>query len=244
MTHLVLLPGTLCDERLFAHQTKHLADVASVEVGDLTTADTVPGMAAAVLDMAPPRFALAGLSLGGIVAMEIIRIAPQRISRLALLDTNHNLPTPSQVATWELFEDLTRSGRFEEVTRRYLLDSLLHHHTPESKALLLDMAARLGPESFLNQNAAMPTRPDNRSVLPTITVPTMVLCGSEERVCPVSVHEEIAASIPGARLVVVPAAGHLSTIDQPELVTHAMRRWLTASERDLTETDETEEKNA
>jgi pimeloyl-ACP methyl ester carboxylesterase len=238
MTHLVLLPGSLCDERLFAHQTTHLADVASVEVGDVTTADTVSGMAAAVLDSAPPRFALAGLSLGGIVAMEIIRIAPQRVSRLALLDTSHNLPTPSQVATWELFEDLTRSGRFEEVTRRYLLDSLLHHQTPEAKALVLDMAVSVGPESFLSQNAAMPTRPDNRSVLPKITVPTMVLCGSEERVCAVSVHEEIAASIPGARLVVVPGAGHLSTIDQPELVTHAMRRWLTASERDLKETKE------
>jgi len=244
MTHLVLLPGTLCDERLFAHQTEHLADVASVEVGDVTAADTVTAMAAAVLDRTPPRFALAGLSLGGIVAIEIIRIAPKRISRLALLDTNHNLPTPSQVATWELFGDLTRSGRFEEVTRRYLLDSLLHHQTPESKALILDMAANVGFESFLNQNAAVSTRPDNRSVLPTITVPTMVLCGSEERMCPVSVHEEIAASIPGARLVVVPGAGHLSTIDQPELVTHAMRRWLTASERDLTKTDETEEKIA
>ena len=104
------------------------------------------------------------------------------------------------------------------------------------------MAARLGPESFLNQNAALATRSDNRSVLSTIAVPTLVLCGSEERVCPVSIHEEIAASIPGARLVVVPGAGHLSTIDQPELVTHAMRRWLTASERDLTETDETKEK--
>jgi pimeloyl-ACP methyl ester carboxylesterase len=244
MTHLVLLPGTLCDERLFAHQMEHLADVASVKVGDLTAADTVSGMASAVLDRAPRRFALAGLSLGGIVAMEIIRIAPQRISRLALLDTNHNTPTPSQVATWELFEDLTRSGRFEEVTRRYLLESLLHHQTPEAKALVLDMAARLGPESFLNQNAAMPTRPDNRSVLPTITVPTMVLCGSEERVCPVSVHEEIAASIPGAKLVVVPGAGHLSTIDQPELVTHALRRWLTASERGPSTTNETEEKTA
>ena len=238
MTHLVLLPGTLCDERVFAHQTEHLANVASVEVGGLTTADTVSGMAAAVLDRAPPRFALAGLSLGGIVAMEIIRIAPQRISRLALLDTNHNTSTPSQVATWELFADLTRSGRFEEVTRRYLLDSLLYHQTPEARALVLDMAARLGPESFLNQNAAMPNRPDNRSVLATITVPTLVLCGKEERVCPVSVHEEIAASITGARLVVVPEAGHLSTIDQPELVTQAMRRWLTASERDLTETKE------
>ncbi len=233
MTDLVLLPGALCDERLFSHQVEHLADIASVAVGQVATADTITGMAAAVLERAPPRFALAGLSLGGIVAIEIIRIAPERISKLALLDTNHELPSPSQVASWQLFEELTQAGRFEEVTRRYLLDSLLYDKTPESIALVLDMAARVGSERFLLQNAAQPTRPDNRPVLPTITVPTLVLCGREERVCPVSVHEQLAAAIPGARLVVIPEAGHLSTIDQPDLVTQAMRSWFTAPDQDL-----------
>ncbi|MCH8972240.1 MAG: alpha/beta fold hydrolase [Acidobacteria bacterium] len=241
MTDLVLLPGTLCDERLFAHQIEHLTDVASVEVGEITTADTITGMAAAVLDRAPPRFALAGLSLGGIVAIEIMRIAPERISKLALLDTNHNPPTPSQVTSWELFEELTRTGRFEDVTRRYLLDSLLHDETPESIALVLDMAAGVGPERFLIQNAAQLTRPDNRHVLPTISAPTLVLCGREERVCPVSVHEELAAAIPGAKLVVIPGAGHFSTIDQPELVTQAMLSWLVASDQDLLTAAETKE---
>ncbi len=118
MTDLVLLPGALCDERLFAHQVEHLADIASVAVGEVATADTITGMAAAVLDRAPPRFALAGLSLGGLVAIEIMRIAPERISKLALLDTNHELPTPSQLASWQRFEELTRAGRFEEVARR------------------------------------------------------------------------------------------------------------------------------
>jgi len=226
MTDLVLLPGTLCDERLFAHQIEHLAGIASVEVGNLTTADTITGMAAAVLDRAPPRFTLAGLSLGGIVAIEMMRIAPERISQLALLDTNHNPPTPSQIATWRMFEELARAGRFEDVTRRYLLDSLLHDKTPESITLVLDMAARVGREGFLIQNAAQPTRPDNRRVLPTISAPTLVLCGRQDRVCPVPVHEELAAAIPEARLVVIPGAGHLSTIDQPELVTQAMRSWL------------------
>ncbi|MCH8983497.1 MAG: alpha/beta fold hydrolase [Acidobacteria bacterium] len=241
MTELILLPGTLCDERLFAHQIEHLADVASVEVGDITTADTITGMATAVLDRAPPRFALAGFSLGGIVAIEIMRIASERISKLALLDTNHNPPTVSQVTSWELFEELTRTGRFEDVTRRYLLDTLLHDRTPESIALVLDMAAGVGPESFLIQNAAQLTRPDNRPVLPTISASTLVLCGREERVCPVSVHEALAAAIPGARLVVIPGAGHLSTIDQPELVTQAMRSWLAASAQDLLTTAETKE---
>ena len=241
MTDLVLLPGTLCDERLFAHQIEHLTDVASVEVGEITTADTITGMAAAVLDRAPSRFALVGLSLGGIVAIEIMRIAPERISNLALLDTNHNPPTPSQVTSWELFEELTRTGRFEDVTRRYLLDSLLHDKTPESIALVLDLAAGVGPERFLIQNAAQLTRPDNRHVLPTISAPTLVLCGREERVCPVSVHEELAAAIPGAKLVVIPGAGHFSTIDQPELVTQAMLSWLVASDQDLLTAAETKE---
>ena len=241
MTDLVLLPGTLCDERLFAHQLEHLAGIASVEVGDLTTADTITGMAAAVLDRAPPRFAVAGLSLGGIVAIEMMRIAPERISKLALLDTNHSPPTPSQVTSWKLFEELTLGGRFADVTRRYLLDSLLHDKTPESIALVLDMAARVGGERFLIQNAAHPTRPDNRRVLPTINVPTLVLCGREDRVCPVSVHKELAAAIPGARLVVIPGAGHLSTIDQPELVTQAMHSWLSASHQAVLTTTETTE---
>ena len=241
MTDLVLLPGTLCDERLFAHQIKHLADVASVEVGDITTADTITGMATAVLDESPRRFALAGFSLGGIVAIEIMRVAPERISRLALLDTNHNPPTASQVTSWELFEELTHTGRFEDVTRRYLLDTLLHDRTPESIALVLDMAASVGPERFLIQNAALLTRPDNRPVLPTISAPTLVLCGREDRVCPVSIHEELAAAIPEAKLVVIPGAGHFSTIDQPELVTQAMLSWLVASDQDLLTAAETKE---
>ena len=241
MTELILLPGTLCDERLFAHQIKHLADVASVEVGDITTADTITGMATAVLDEAPRRFALAGFSLGGIVAIEIMRVAPERISKLALLDTNHNPPTASQVTSWELFEELTHTGRFEDVTRRHLLDTLLHDRTPESIALVLDMASSVGPEGFLIQNAAVLTRPDNRPVLPTISAPTLVLCGREDRVCPVSIHEELAAAIPGSRLVVIPGAGHLSTIDQPELVTQAMRSWLAASDQALLTTAQTKE---
>ncbi len=232
MSDLILLPGTLCDERLFGHQVEHLADVASVQVGEIATADTITGMANAVLDTAPPRFALAGLSLGGIVAIEMMRIAPERISKLALLDTNHHPPTRSQVASWELFEELTHAGRFEDVTRRHLLDSLLYLKTPESIALVVDMAAGVGRERFLIQNTAQSTRPDNRHVLPTIGARTLVLCGREERVCPVSIHEQLAAAIPGARLVVVPRAGHLSTIDQPDLVTQAMRNWLTAPDQD------------
>ncbi len=122
-----------------------------------------------------------------------------------------------------------------------MLDLLLYDKTPESIALVLDMAAGVGSKRFLLQNAAQPTRPDNRPVLPTITVPTLVLCGREERVCPVSIHEELAAAIPGATLVVIPGAGHLSTIDQPELVTQAMRSWLGASEHDDRTTAKTKE---
>lgn len=230
MTELVLLPGTLCDERLFAHQVQNLADIATPRIGDLTTADSITGMAEAVLADAPPKFALAGLSLGGIVAMEIMRIAPERVSRLALLDTNHLPPTDAQLDTWEQFDDLVAAGRFEEITTVHLLDALVHNHAPQIDELIIDMAASIGAGGFSRQNRAQPGRPDNRHVLPQISCPTLVLCGAEERVCPVELHAQMAAVIPGAELVVVPDAGHLSTLDQPQLVTAALRAWLQGRE--------------
>lgn len=228
MIDLVLLPGTLCDGRLFAAQTDALAEVARVHIGNLTRSSSIAGMAAEVLSAAPSRFALAGLSLGGIVAMEIMRQAPERVERLALLDTTHRLPRPDQVARWEMFDQLTRRGEFDAITPQYLIDGLLHRHTPDAVELVVDMARKVGPEAFLRQNAAQPTRSDNRGVLASITCPTLVLCGAEDQICPVEVHVELAQLIPGSHLVVVPNAGHLSPLDAPEAVTQALAGWLGA----------------
>ncbi|MDK1018695.1 MAG: alpha/beta hydrolase [Actinomycetota bacterium] len=227
MTSLLLLPGTLCDERLFSHQVEQLSALADVRVGDLTTADTIEGMAESVLDAAPEKFALGGLSLGGIVALEVVRVAPQRVTHLALLDTNHTPPTKAQVATWTVFEQMTLDGDFDRITPERLAPILIHRQEDRRlRQLVLDMAAAIGPEAFLRQNHANSHRPDNSGVLGQIECPTLVLCGAEDAVCPVVLHEEIAARISGAELAIVPAAGHLSTIDAPEAVTAALRSWL------------------
>lgn len=227
MTNLVLLPGTLCDERLFAHQVEHLAALTHVRVGDLTTADTIEGMAESVLDTAPGKFALAGLSLGGIVALEIMRVAPERVTHLALLGTSHRPPTETQIDTWTMFERMSLDGEFNRITPERLAPDLIHRQEDEGlRQLVLDMASAVGPEAFLRQNHANSHRPDNRVVLGQIACPTLVLCGAEDAVCPVALHEEIAAEITGAELIIVPGAGHLTTIDQPKAVTTVMRSWL------------------
>ncbi|MGH3145235.1 MAG: alpha/beta fold hydrolase, partial [Rubrobacter sp.] len=150
--HLILLPGMLLDAELFSHQSKHLSDAIDVRVGDITTADTVEGMARSVLDDAPERFALAGLSLGGIVAFEILRLAPERVERLALLDTNARPPTQGQLESWRRFAALTESGRFAEVTGTHVMPTLVHPDRLEETAItgaIERMAENVGPEAFL-----------------------------------------------------------------------------------------------
>lgn len=225
---LVLLPGHMCDARLFAPLVAALPDRASL-VGDLTEDDNVAAMALRVLASAPPRFALLGLSMGGIVAFEILRQAPERVARLALLDTN---PLPESedrsTARLEIMRDVAAGGLRSVVTER-LKPAYLASGNRDDEALLaliVDMALGLGPEVFGRQARALLDRPDSRATLPGIRVPTLVLCGREDTLCPVSLHQSMAAAIPRARLVVVDAAGHLPTLERPEAVTTAVRRWL------------------
>jgi pimeloyl-ACP methyl ester carboxylesterase len=230
-THLVLLPGMLLDAELFAHQTEHLSDVADVRVGDVTTADTIGGMALSVLDDAPERFALAGLSLGGIVAFEILRRAPERIERLALFDTNARPPTEAQLGAWRRFADMTGEGRFAEVNREHIMPSLVHPDRSgdaDITGAVERMAGRVGPEAFLRQLAAQATRIDSRGHLGRISCPTLVAGGRQDALCPVEVQEEMAAGILGAALVVIEGCGHLSSMEQPQAVTALLRYWLQA----------------
>jgi pimeloyl-ACP methyl ester carboxylesterase len=227
--HLVLLPGMLLDEELFSHQVEHLSEVAEVKVGDVTGSDTVAGMAQQVLRDAPERFALAGLSLGGIVAFEIMRRAPERVERLALLDTNARPPRPEQLEVWKEFARMTEDGRFSEVTEKHIMPTLVH---PERKqdADLMDgirrMAASVGEEGFLRQLSAQETRPDSRERLKDISCPTLVAVGRQDTLCPVELHEEIASAISGAVLVVIEDCSHLSSMEQPQAVTALLRYWL------------------
>jgi pimeloyl-ACP methyl ester carboxylesterase len=227
-TPLVMLPGTLLDAELFGHQIAHLADVAEITVGDLAHDDSVAGMARTVLAAAPQRFALAGLSLGGIVAFEIMRRAPERVTRLALLDTNPLPPRPEQLAVWAEMGGLAEAGRLDQVVDRLLPGLLRPGWRADERAerAVRAMADRVGAAAYGRQLRALAGRADSRPTLGTLACPTLVLVGRQDALTPVAIHEEMAAAIPNAVLVVVEQCGHLSPLEQPQAVTAALRYWM------------------
>ena len=227
---LVLVPGLLCDAALWRGQTDDLADIAAPWVADMTRDDSVTRMAARALEAAPPRFALAGLSMGGYVAQEIMRQAPERVERLALLDTSARPDSPEQTARRRGLIDLAEKGEFRGVTPR-LLPVFLHPGRLDDRKLtdaVMAMAERVGKDAFLRQQRAIISRPDSRPSLAAIVCPTLVLCGRQDQLTPLDLHEEIAAGVRGAQLVVIEECGHLSTMERPWEVSVALRQWLTA----------------
>lgn len=227
MTPLVLLPGMMCDARLWGPQMEALGRRAVLHA-PLTEHDTVQALAAAVLAAAPPRFALAGLSMGGIVAMEVLRQAVDRVERVALLDTNPRAELPQIKAAREPQIAAAKAGRLREIMRdelkpNYLVDS------PEKPAILelcMEMALGLGPEIFVRQSRALAARPDQTATLAAYRGPTLILMGAEDRLCPRDRHDQMHALIPKSKLVIVKDAGHLPTLEQPKRTTAALVRWL------------------
>lgn len=227
-TPLILLPGLLLDERLYGAQTTALAERAELRVMDLTGADSIAAMAAAVLAEAPERFALCGLSMGGYVAFEIMRRAPERVTRLALLDTQARPDSAESRARRRDLIALAERGAFETATAR-LLPLFIHPDRREDQALtatIEGMARRVGRDGFLRQQTAILNRVDSRPGLAAIACPTLVLCGRQDLLTPVEVHYEIAAAIPAATLVVLPHCGHLSPLEQPAMVNAQLAAWL------------------
>jgi pimeloyl-ACP methyl ester carboxylesterase len=225
---LILLPGLLCDAALWQAQVARFADRFDVTVADLTRDDSLRGMAGRVLAAAPERFALAGLSMGGYVAQEIVREAPGRVTRLALLDTSARPDTPEQVERREALIKLAQTGKFKGVTPR-LLPLLIHPDRLQDAALtgtVMAMAERVGQTAFLNQQRAILRRPDGRPALPRIACPTVVVCGRNDALTPLAYSEEIVAAVPDARLVVVEASGHLPALERPDAVNQAFETWL------------------
>ncbi len=225
---LVLLPGMMCDARLFGPQIADLSVDHCVTVAPITQGGRVEDIATLLLGRLPERFALAGLSMGGIVAMEILRRAPGRVSRLALLDTNPLAETPQTAAAREPQIVAARAGRLRDVMRdemkpKYLADGPAQKDVLD---LVMQMAETLGPEVFVRQSRALQRRPDQQATLRKCRLPTLVLCGAEDTLCPVKRHEFMAELIPQARLVVVEGAGHLPTLEQPDATTRALRDWM------------------
>lgn len=229
-TNLVLLPGLLCDAALFAPQISSLADICRPWVADLTHDDSIEDMARRVLAQAPAgTFALAGLSMGGYVAQEILRQDPARVTRLALLDTRARVDDPEETRRRRMLIQLAQSGAgFTPVTGR-MLPLLIHPDRTGDTALaetIRAMAERVGLEAYLRQQRAIMARPDFRASLAAINCLTLILCGRQDVLTPLDLHEEMARDIPGARLEIVEHCGHLSTLERPEEVNLLLRAWL------------------
>lgn len=227
-TALALLPGLLCDHALWRHQVDSLIDVADSQVADFTTQDSVADMAESVLAMMPPRFALAGLSMGGYVALEVMRRAPERVERIALLDTSARPDTEEQSRKRRGLLSLAERGQFKGVTPR-LLPLLIAERFLEDETItsvVMEMAERVGREAFKNQQRAIMNRPDSRPDLPGISVPALLLCGAEDVLTPPDRLQEMAEAILDADLVILGGAGHLTPLERPEAVTAALRAWL------------------
>jgi pimeloyl-ACP methyl ester carboxylesterase len=228
-TDLVLVPGLLCTGALWAPQIAALRDIVGCTVANHRRHRTMKGIARSILAAAPERFALAGLSMGGYIAYEIVRQAPERVERLALLDTGSRADTPERTAGRRaLIATAEREGvrRAQEL----LMPVLVHPGRLNDKPLvdtILQMAVDTGLAAFKRQEAAIIGRPDNRPLLGSIRCPTLVLVGREDALTPPDLAREIAEGIPGARLEIVPDCGHISTLERPEAVTRALRAWLT-----------------
>ncbi|WP_299076350.1 alpha/beta fold hydrolase [uncultured Ruegeria sp.] len=225
---LVFLPGLMCDARLFRPQIDVMSRDRAVTVAPISSGERIEEIASGLLDQLPHRFALAGLSMGGVVALELIRRAPERVSRLCLMATDAQADTPQIAAGREDLIVAARSGRLEEAMRRVVGSDTLAPGPQRIPILnnLLSMAMDLGPELFVRQMRALQRRPDQQGTLRRIKVPTLILCGSHDTLTPVRKHAFMADLIPGAVLQTIENAGHLPTLETPNVVIDALRNWL------------------
>ena len=233
---LLLLPGLLCDAAAWADQSTALADLARCEIPSYGALNSIAAMARHVLATAPEqRFSLAGHSMGGRIALEVLRQAPERVERLALLDTGF-LPLPAGEAG-----AAERASRMALVARarqdgmramgRQWVNGMVHPRRLETPLVdaILDMIDRGTAELFEAQIHALLNRPDAASLLPRIACPTLLICGREDAWSPLERHQQMQALIPGSRLSVIDDSGHMAPMEQPSLVNRAMRQWLGAA---------------
>jgi pimeloyl-ACP methyl ester carboxylesterase len=225
---LVLIPGLACTSRLFEPQVAALGVERTILIGDHTQGDSIQAIAARILREAPRRFAVAGLSMGGYIALEVMRQGPERVARLALLDTSARPDSVEASQDRERLIALAQAGRFEDIHSK-LWPRLVHPDRQGDQDLqetVLGMMQETGTEAYIRQQRAIMGRVDSRPSLPSIEIPTLVLVGEGDAITPPDIAREMAEMIEWASLVVVPESGHLSTLEQPERVTQALRLWL------------------
>lgn len=228
---LYLLPGLLCDERVWQHQQRHLQTLADIRIPDFKHHDSLEAMADAVLAEAPEQFYLAGHSMGGRVAMELLGRAPERILKLALLDTALHPPAPGEQQKRQVFLDVAEQQGMAALARSW--GPPMVHPARQTDAAFMqkiyDMVESYSVASFRNQITALLQRPDATPFLAKAPAGTLLLCGREDSWSPPARHEEIARALPDhPAVVLIDNSGHMSTMEQPEAVTAAMRQWLEA----------------
>ena len=226
--HFLLLPGLLNDASLFTEQIAALTPLGTVEIGDLSTAETIAELAASVLKAASAeRFVLLGLSLGGYVAFEIMRQAPERVAGLVLIDTTARPDSAEAMAKREELIKLAATDL--EAVIEQLLPRLSHPELmslPAVRGVIQSMASSLGKEVFARQQRAIMSRPDSRPTLASIACPTLVICGEDDLITPPELAAEMADGIRHAKLKLIEQCGHLSTLDQPAEVSRLLVEWI------------------
>lgn len=225
---IVFIPGTLCDENLFLSQLESLKRYTCV-VADHSYSDSLSKLSEHVFQEVTGPMIVIGLSYGGIIAMEMMRQNSERIVGLVLLNTNHRHPSATTKATQERFVGMAELGRFEDITKDFLKDAMLHPENAKNEELrktVMLMTQNTGKQKFVNQIKAQLGRPDSRDELHTYKCPVLLITGSHDSICTPSLHQEMADLIPQSELHIIEGCGHLSTMEKPEEVNYILNKWL------------------
>lgn len=225
--NLLLIPGLVCDAAVWRYPAEHLADIAEVSIPPATQGETMADMARIALDSAPDEFALAGFSMGGYVALEMLRQAPERIMRLALLDSSARADTPEKAESRRIAIAACERGEFAAVIDR-MMPILLHpaHQSGHLPAFVREMVGRIGSEVFVRRLRAIAGRQDSRELLRKTTQPVRALCGREDAMTSIADHIEIAELAPNGRFSLIEECGHMTIIERPQAATALLRDWL------------------
>ena len=223
-----MVPGMMCDERIFSPQIEELSKNLEVTVADISNFSSVSELASDVLKKAPKSFSLLGHSMGGIVAMEIYSLEPNRIEKLILMDTNPKAELDEVKLKREPQIREVNKGKLLEVMRDEMKPNYLAESENKSSVLnvCMDMALNLGPDVFINQSRALQSRLDQQNTIQSIKIPVLIMCGSEDKLCPVERHEMMHNMISDSDLKIINNAGHMPTLEQPRETTEVLKEWL------------------
>lgn len=227
-TPIVLLPGLMCDSRLFEPQINILSRDRTVIVAPVSGFNSVREIASNLLDSLPNKFILAGLSFGGIVALEILKISPKKIKKLVLIDTSYFSEQKHISEKRKAQIKAVQNGDLERVMIEEHIPNYLSNYTKDTTIAKLckEMALNLGAEIFIQQSRALIGRNDQTEVLENIEIPTLLLCGEHDKLCPVSVHQKMHKLIKKSSLSIIPKTGHLPTLENPDLTNRILLKWL------------------